>query len=87
MNISCPACGADMPSAMLLCLAMVLGWNYDFGGLYAEPGSVLPVLSLTAVLSGLAWLHYVVALVAYYSNRNAMRWSQSPGGAVLPGSR
>jgi len=65
-----------VPLALILCLAMVLGLNYDFGGLYAEQGSVAPVFSLLSVLSACGWLYYLAALIAYYSNRNAVRWAR-----------
>jgi hypothetical protein len=68
-----------LPIIMIFCLAMLLGLGYDLGGLYAEPGSIVPVFSLQVVLSGLGWFYYVVAMIACYSNRNAMRWSRVPG--------
>lgn len=61
---------------------MVLGLSYDLGGLYPEPGSLQSVFSLGVVLMGLGWLNYMVAVVAFYSNRNAMCWSRVAGGAA-----
>ena len=54
----------------------LLGLDYDFGGLYAEAASVLPVFLLESVLVMSGWLYYLVALLAYYSNRNAVRWAR-----------
>lgn len=76
-----------LPIITAFSLAMVLGLKYDLGGLYAEPGSVPPVFSLQVILSGLGRFYYIVAVVAYYSNRNAMRWSRVPSGAAPSGTR
>lgn len=76
-----------LPTITAFCLAMALGLNYDLGGLYAEPGSVPPVFSLGVVRMGLGWFYYRIAVVAFYSNRNAMRWSRVATGAAPSGMR
>jgi eukaryotic-like serine/threonine-protein kinase len=76
-----------LPINIAFIFAMLAGFlKYDYGGLYAEPGAVAPVFSLLVVQTSLGWLLYLIALVAYYSNRNAMRWSHFPGGPIPSGT-
>ncbi len=54
-----------------------LGFHeYDVGGLHADPAVRLPVWSLITIYEILQLLAYIVALRAYYVNRNVMRWSR-----------
>jgi serine/threonine-protein kinase len=76
-----------LPVNILFDFAMLAGLEYDVGGLYSEPGAVGPCFSLLIVLAGLGWLYYLIALVAYYSNRNAMRLSRFPAGPIPSGTR
>jgi eukaryotic-like serine/threonine-protein kinase len=75
-----------LPMNIAFDFAMLAGLKYDFGGLYAEPGTVGTGFSLLIAVSSLGWLQYLIALVAYYSNRNAMRWSRFPDGPIPSGT-
>lgn len=43
-----------------------------------------PIFMLFAVISGTGTLVYVVALIAYYANRNVLRWSRGQQTSVEP---
>jgi len=71
-----------LPVYIAFSSSMLLGVGYDFGGLYPDQKSAYHNFSLLMIMASFAWLHYLVALVAYYSNRSAMRWSRLPAVGV-----
>ena len=74
---------------MLLELSCTLAWffhyeAFDFGGIYPDPAGKIPLLYLILTYESLQVLAFAIALRAYYSNRNVMRWSRNP--ASSPGA-
>ena len=65
-----------MPLTCLFSLAMLCGLPYTFGGLYGDRDTVVAVFSLMSVLTGMGSFYYFVALLAFFANRNALRWSR-----------
>ncbi len=70
---------------MLFELSCVAAWlfdcyftivDFDFGGLYHYAESRMPIAFLIAVSESVQLLAFIMALLAYYSNRNVMRWSR-----------
>src|SRR5262249_23612574 len=58
-------------------LAVLLDlYAYDLGGLHADSAVRGPIWSLAVIYLSLNFLAYLIALRAYYSNWNVMRWSR-----------
>ena len=51
----------------------VLGFEFDFGGMMPSFEARSPFFALTEVLAGIQFFAYLVALMAYYANRELMR--------------
>jgi len=62
----------------------VLGFKWIFAGLPEKFDVTLPLFQLLAILAGIMEFLYVTAVVAWYSNRNVMRWlgSSSASGSA-----
>jgi hypothetical protein len=78
-------CGVSLA---FVCFAVAIdqqeafGVELTMGGLFSSPHVRSPIISILYIFSGLQFLAYLVALVAYYSNWNLMHWSR--GGRSLP---
>ena len=51
----------------------MLGFEFDFGGMMPSFEARSPFFALTEVLAGIQFFAYLVALMAYYANRELMR--------------
>jgi hypothetical protein len=56
-----------------------LGFDMSFGGAYDEFATIAIVFGLYFVLLSMMFAAYVIAVVAYYRNRNVMRWYRMAG--------
>jgi hypothetical protein len=70
-----------------------LGVDLKFGGVYEDPRTMYPVFALFFVLITIILVVYLLAILAYYHNRNTMRWYQweppsaTRSGSASPGQR
>jgi hypothetical protein len=56
-----------------------LGLTIQFGGRYADAAARIPIVSLFGILCAILAAAYAIALAAYASNRNVMRWYHDGG--------